>query len=105
MRAGIRLAFVSVLLATVVVLLFAGTAKAQDIDCMECHEDVEFDSPAHPDVECYECHSNVTAEHEGDDLEPLTDEDSCVNCHSRTQREIGRSAHDGEAGCTDCCLG
>jgi cytochrome b subunit of formate dehydrogenase/nitrate/TMAO reductase-like tetraheme cytochrome c subunit len=102
MRAGIRLAFASVLLTTVVLLLFVGTAKAQDIDCMECHEEVVFDSPAHPDVACHECHTNVGPEHEDADLEPLTDEESCVECHSRTQREIGRSAHNGEAGCTDC---
>lgn len=83
-------------------LLAGGPVLAQDIDCGECHDDVTFDSPAHPDVACHDCHSNVTAEHEGDDLAPLTDEDSCVNCHSRTNREIGRSAHDGEAGCNDC---
>ena len=102
MRAGFRLAFVSVLLTTVVLLLFVGTARAQDIDCMECHEGVAFDSPAHPDVACHECHSNVGPEHEGADLEPLTDEDSCVNCHSRTLREIGRSVHKGESSCIDC---
>ena len=102
MRAGIRLAFVSILLTTVVLLLFVGTAKAQDIDCMECHEDVVFDSPARPDVACHECHTNVGPDHEDADLEPLTDEESCVNCHSRTLREIGRSVHNGEPGCTDC---
>jgi cytochrome b subunit of formate dehydrogenase len=102
MRAGIRLAFVSILLTTVVLLLFVGTAKAQDIDCMECHDDVVFDSPAHPDVACQDCHTNVGPEHEGADLEPLTDEESCVNCHSRSLREVGRSIHKDEAGCNDC---
>ena len=102
MRAGVKLAFVTGILIATVMFLFIGTAQAQDIDCLECHDNVDFDSPAHPDVACHECHSNVTADHEGDDLEPLTDEDSCVNCHSRTQREIGRSAHNGEAGCNDC---
>lgn len=103
MRSCIKSALVSGLLVATVVLLFIGTARAQDIECAECHEDVVFDSPAHPDVACHECHTNVTAEHdEAGDLEPLTDAESCVECHGRTEREIGRSAHNGEAGCTDC---
>ena len=47
MRAGIKLAFVSGVLATVVFLLFIGTANAQEINCLECHADVDLDSPAH----------------------------------------------------------
>ena len=102
MRAGVRLALVSAILAVTVIFLFISTAKAQDIDCLECHADVSFDSPAHPDIGCHDCHSNVTSAHEGRDLEPLTDADSCLNCHSRIERAIGRSVHDGQVGCTDC---
>lgn len=102
MRSGIKTALASALLIATIILLFIGTVQAQDIDCGECHENVVFNSPAHPDVTCGECHSNVTLEHEADDLEPLTDEESCQGCHGRTQRTIDRSAHKGEAGCNDC---
>ena len=46
---------------------------------------------------CQDCHTNVGPEHEDADLEPLTDEESCVECHSRTQREIGRREHEGDS--------
>ncbi len=82
--------------------LLASPLAAQDIDCAECHAGVTFASPAHPDLVCQDCHTNVTAEHEGADLEPLTDEDSCNECHGSVQRAIGRSVHGGEAGCNDC---
>ena len=81
---------------------FALPAAAQDIDCAECHEDVSYTSTAHPDVTCQECHTNVTIEHEDADLEPLTDDESCGECHGGIQRTVGRSAHKGEAGCNDC---
>jgi cytochrome b subunit of formate dehydrogenase len=85
-------------------LLLIISVQAQDIDCAECHDDVVLASPAHPDVVCLDCHTNVTAEHNDDnpELAALTDEESCVECHGRIQREVGRSAHDGEAGCNDC---
>ena len=102
MRAGVKFAIAAAILAAAVIFLFIGTATAQELDCLECHEDTVFDSPAHPDVTCHECHTNVPAEHEGDDLEPLTDEESCVSCHGGVQRQVGRSIHDGEAGCSDC---
>jgi len=82
--------------------LLYSTAVAQDIDCAECHEDVTFDSPAHPDLVCGDCHTNVTAEHDTADLAPLTDADSCGQCHSAIERATRRSAHQGEAGCNDC---
>ena len=86
-----------------VVFLFLGTSgSAQDIDCAGCHADVVFASAPHPDLTCDDCHTNVTAEHEAADLEPLTDAESCVGCHGRSQRAIDRSAHAGGAGCTDC---
>ena len=88
--------------ALIVMVLAAFAASAQDIDCGECHEDVSFTSTAHPDVACHECHTNVTAEHEGADLEALTDKESCGECHSSVGRAIGRSVHGDEAGCNDC---
>ena len=88
--------------ASVFWALCALPATAQDIDCAECHEDVSYTSTAHPDVTCVECHTNVTVEHEDADLEPLTDAESCGECHGGIQRTVGRSAHKGEAGCNDC---
>ncbi len=95
--------FASLLAATFFVL--AGIpAIAQDIDCGECHDaaDVGFTSTVHADVTCQECHTNVTPAHEGADLEPLTDAESCAECHGSIQRTLGRSVHDGEAGCNAC---
>lgn len=82
--------------------LMAAPGLAQEINCAECHDDIVLSSPIHPDLSCLDCHSNVTAQHNDKDLEPLTDEASCVACHARTQREVGRSAHKGAAGCNDC---
>ncbi|MBT8087427.1 MAG: hypothetical protein KJO46_05300, partial [Gammaproteobacteria bacterium] len=78
------------------------SALAQDDNCGDCHAGVEFSSTAHPDLVCADCHTNVTAEHEGEDLEPLTDDMSCNECHSRVQRTVKRSIHGGEAACGDC---
>ena len=95
--------FVSPLFAALAMLvLVAYSASAQDIDCGECHEDVSFTSSAHPDVTCHECHTNVTAEHEDADLVPLTDKESCGECHSSVGRAIGRSVHGDGVGCNDC---
>jgi len=82
--------------------LLTSLAWAEAIDCAECHGDVVFSSPAHPDLVCQDCHTNVTTDHSEDDLESLTDEESCGECHGRVQRSIGRSVHDGEARCNDC---
>lgn len=85
-----------------VILLLATSASGQDIDCAECHEDVAFDSPAHPDLVCLDCHTNVTSEHDTKDLAPLTDEESCAECHGSVARATWRSVHQGQAGCNDC---
>ncbi len=77
-------------------------ALGQDIDCAECHADVVISSPAHPDVICSDCHTNVTAAHEADDLEPLTEGESCGECHGSALRTVGRSAHKDQATCIDC---
>lgn len=85
-------------------LLFStvATVQAQDYDCAGCHDDVVFSSAAHPDVACADCHTNITDNRHRRGVEPLTDEESCGECHGRTLRDIGRSAHDGEATCSDC---
>ena len=84
-------------------LIAAATAvNADGIDCGECHDDVVIDAPAHPDVTCTECHTNVTAAHEGRDLPPLTDAESCDECHRSDGRALGRSVHGGELVCNDC---
>jgi len=85
-----------------VLVLLGSPVAGQEIECGECHEDVSFSSAAHPDVVCQDCHTNITAEHDGDDLEPLTDAESCGECHGSVQRAIGRSAHDEQASCNDC---
>jgi thiosulfate reductase cytochrome b subunit len=84
-------------------LLVTAFANAQALeDCLACHEDVEYSSTAHPDVECSECHTNIVDKRHKRGVEPLTDEDSCGNCHGRALRTIGRSIHEGQAGCLDC---
>jgi cytochrome b subunit of formate dehydrogenase len=89
--------------------LFAGASFAladetsvAEENCHECHEDFEFDSPAHTEELCSDCHVNVPPEHEDNDLEPLTDEEACGDCHRRPHREVSRSAHADEAFCGDC---
>jgi cytochrome b subunit of formate dehydrogenase len=95
--------FVCLFAATLLVLAGA-PVLAQDIDCGECHDaaDVGYTSTAHPDVACVECHTNVTPAHKDADLEQLTDEESCGECHGSILRSTGRSVHKGEAGCNDC---
>jgi predicted CXXCH cytochrome family protein len=84
-------------------LLVTTFASAQALeDCLACHEDVEYASTAHPDVECGECHTNITDKRHKRGVEPLTDEDSCGNCHGRVIRTIGRSIHKDEVACVDC---
>ncbi len=90
----------AVVLATLVLPAFP--ASAADLDCLECHDDVEFSSTAHPDIACGECHTNVTSMRHKRGVEPLTDETSCGECHSSTLRALGRSAHGGGATCADC---
>ncbi|NCF61196.1 MAG: hypothetical protein GWP64_15285, partial [Gammaproteobacteria bacterium] len=84
-------------------LLVTAFANAQALeDCLACHDDIEYSSTAHPDVACGECHTNIVDKRHKRGVEPLTDEDSCGNCHGRTVRTIGRSIHDGQAACIDC---
>jgi thiosulfate reductase cytochrome b subunit len=84
-------------------LLVSAFASAQALeDCLACHEDVEYSSSAHPDVACGECHTNIKDKRHKRGVEPLTDEDSCGNCHGRVIRTLGRSVHEGQAGCLDC---
>lgn len=92
----------SICFIALALILGAADASASEIDCGECHDDVVVDSPAHPDVSCGECHTNVTAEHDGDDLAPLTDEASCNGCHWSDSRRVQRSVHGGQVGCNDC---
>lgn len=83
-------------------VLIALPAMAEDLDCLECHDDVEFTSTAHPDVACGDCHTNVTDKRHKRGVEPLTDETSCGECHGSILRTLGRSAHGGQAACADC---
>jgi cytochrome b subunit of formate dehydrogenase len=89
-------------LVFVLLLVLAASAHSQTLECGECHEDVAFSSSAHPDLVCQDCHTNVGSEHEGDDLEALTDEDSCAECHGKLLRTLSRSAHESDVSCNDC---
>ncbi len=89
-------------IAIALLLTLAMSAEAQDINCANCHEDIAFTSTAHPDLTCQDCHTNVTAEHEGKDLEPLTDEISCAQCHGKLLRTLSRSAHKDGVSCINC---
>jgi cytochrome b subunit of formate dehydrogenase len=90
------------LIRVLLLIVAASSVQAQEINCVECHEDVEFSSTAHPDVVCQDCHTNVTDEHEGNDLEPLTNENSCAECHGKLLRTLGRSVHESDVSCNDC---
>jgi cytochrome b subunit of formate dehydrogenase len=83
-------------------LSLVGAVDAVARDCADCHDAVAVSVGVHTDLACTDCHTNVTDEHQGRDLEPLTDDNSCGECHGRTVREIGRSVHKGNAACTDC---
>ena len=83
-------------------LFFVSLSSGQEIDCSECHEDVSFSSAAHPDLVCSDCHTNVTTDHKTNDLEPLTNENSCAECHGKLLRTMGRSAHRDDVLCVDC---
>ncbi|MBT8091523.1 MAG: hypothetical protein KJN77_00700, partial [Gammaproteobacteria bacterium] len=84
------------------VLWAAAPAWAQGLDCAKCHDDVTFESSAHPDVACADCHTNVTRAHRREGVEPLGDEDSCGQCHGSVLRSIDRSIHGEKAACIDC---
>ena len=83
-------------------LFLPGSAFAQDEACLACHEHVSHSSAPHADLVCVDCHTNVPPEHDSKDIPPLTDEESCSECHGSIARTVWRSAHKGEAGCNDC---
>lgn len=80
----------------------AQTIVGENENCAECHEDFAFEPLAHDDTLCSDCHVNIPATHEDADLEPLTDEEGCGDCHRRPIRDVGRSDHASEAACGDC---
>jgi cytochrome b subunit of formate dehydrogenase len=86
----------------IILLLSISFTDAQGIDCAECHEDVTFLSSAHPDFACIDCHTNITTEHKDEDLAPLTEVESCGECHNQVHRDVRRSIHGDEATCNDC---
>jgi cytochrome b subunit of formate dehydrogenase len=90
------------LIALIVMSAACPFAYADEIDCAGCHADIEFSSAAHPDLICQDCHTNATTGHWREGLAPPGDEQSCGQCHGRDLRNVGRSAHRGKAGCTDC---
>ncbi|MDH3577584.1 MAG: hypothetical protein OEO71_07155 [Gammaproteobacteria bacterium] len=101
-QAAILARLFKTMLALSMFALLPTTLVAEDIECGGCHAGVSFSSDAHPDLGCQDCHTNVTEEHKGADLAPLTDDESCAECHGSIQRMIGRSVHGDQASCTDC---
>jgi len=102
MRTAVRL-FGSARIGLGLAVLLSGlTVAAQELDCAKCHDDVVFSSAAHPDLVCTDCHTNVKDLKHRRGLEPLTDEDSCGQCHGLALRSIGRSVHAGQASCVNC---
>ena len=83
-------------------LLFAAGVSAQGMDCAACHDDVHVTSTAHPDLACADCHTNVKPDHRRKGVEPLTDAESCGQCHRTIERTLQRSVHKDNVGCTDC---
>jgi cytochrome b subunit of formate dehydrogenase/nitrate/TMAO reductase-like tetraheme cytochrome c subunit len=83
-------------------LLFAASAYGQGMHCAACHDDVHITSTAHPDLACADCHTNVKPDHRRKGVEPLTDKESCGQCHGTIERTVGRSVHKGKARCVDC---
>jgi len=83
-------------------LLFAAGVSAQGMDCTACHDDVHVTSTAHPDLACADCHTNVKPDHRRKGVEPLTDAESCGQCHRTIERTLQRSVHKDNVGCTDC---
>ena len=90
---------VGLLLALAILNLTPG---ALAMECVNCHDDVAFNSPVHPDLACGECHTNVVDGRHRRGLAPLTDEESCGQCHGSVLRSIGKSVHQEQAQCIDC---
>ena len=84
------------------VLVTVVSARAADLDCAECHDDVVFSSTAHSDVTCAECHTNVVDKRHRRGVEPLTQAERCGECHGRVVRDLGRSVHQADVACTEC---
>jgi cytochrome b subunit of formate dehydrogenase len=102
MRKAISAARSAGIALTLCLLAGYSIAQTDSIECASCHEALVFVSTAHPDVACKDCHTNVTPAHSDADLEPLTDDESCNQCHGQVQRMVGRSVHKDEADCGDC---
>lgn len=79
-------------------------AKGAAIDCTsKCHQDVTFNSPAHPETKCAECHVNITATPH-DNLPPeqkLKANEVCAGCHGMASKQLAKSVHVGKS-CKTC---
>ena len=79
-------------------------AKGAGIDCTaKCHQDVKFNSPAHPETKCAECHTNITqTPHDNLPAEQKLKADQvCAQCHGMAQKQLGKSVHEGKS-CKTC---
>jgi len=90
--------------AAFVLLSPAAQAQNQPLDdCTECHDEVVVTSTAHADVDCQSCHSNVVKMfHKKEDIEQLSGDAICAQCHKMADRSLGKSVHHENAGCQDC---
>jgi len=85
----------SSLLACLLFLCFATVARADDAECLECHKDAAFASPAHPETKCAECHTNITATPHDKlaDEQKLRADEICAACHGMAARQLAKSVH------------
>jgi cytochrome b subunit of formate dehydrogenase len=82
-------------------VLAAGSVSAQDIVCVDCHDDVALESPLHGRQSCTDCHSNITSvPHRQSDLDKLAGEQVCGQCHELDSK-FTQSVH-ADFGCEGC---
>ena len=69
----------------------------------KCHEDVTFNSPAHPETKCAECHTNITqAPHDTvPEDRQLKADDICAGCHGMAEKQLRKSVHASKS-CKTC---
>ncbi len=101
-HAGVALA---TLVASFLIIVFsfagAGTARAQETNCLSCHDDVKIAPKPHGDLACTDCHSNIEKyPHPENALKELHAPKLCAQCHE-VGKTLAGSVHK-DLSCTDC---
>jgi cytochrome b subunit of formate dehydrogenase len=91
------------LLACMLFLCCTTVVRADDAECLECHKDAAFSSPAHPETKCAECHTNITATPHDKlaDEQKLGADAICASCHGMAAKQLAKSVH-AEHSCKKC---